>query len=251
MKALKTAALCVAVTMGLLTACSGKTATTEEKTTETAAAEEAQQAGDDMKAPLIEPDANGMIALSQCPTEYDGLRVEVTDENTKLSVYFHDELLQTITDPNEGVLSTGENAPVHFMDANFDGYVDIFIGQGESRTYSTLLVWNPDIKMFARVGTLGDPSYQNIQLHPATKSVYDGGSNSWCCSSFNRSIWKDGRLNKVEELIIVTDPEQYEEYEVSNAFTLRDANGNVVATADKAGQLPGMWKTVAADYGVE
>ena len=246
--------LAVALTMGMgvITACNANATSSQEQATDSTATTEtvaAEMPKEDvkMKAPEIETDANGMITLEQCPTTYEGLRVELSDDITKAFIYLDDQLLQTISDTDEEPLATDGDKSVHFMDANFDGYVDIFIGPGQSRTYSTLLLWDPAAEQFARMGLLGEPALQNIVLHPATKSVFDGGSASWCAIYFSRSIWEGGMLKKVEEVTNVNDPEQYGEYEVNAPYTLKDADGKVIAATDKASELPGVWKTIFQD----
>lgn len=189
-------------------------------------------------------DTNGIITLAQCPTEYEGLKVVVTDDIMKATIYQGDQELQTISDDEDEPLATDGDKSVHFMDANFDGHVDIFIGAGASRTYSTLLLWDPTTKQFKRYGQLGEPMLQNITLHPASKSVFEGGSASAFAEVFSRSIWENNALKKVEELTCVSDAEQYEEYEVSAPYTIKDGDGKTIATYKKIDELPNQWKAV-------
>ena len=85
---------------------------------------------------------------------------------------------------------------------------------------------------------------QNITLHPASKSVFEGGSASAFAEVFSRSIWENDALKKVEELTFVSDAEQYEEYEVSAPYTIKDTEGKAITTFQKADELPGQWKAV-------
>ena len=39
---------------------------------------------------------------------------------------------------------------VRFVDANFDGYTDIYIGVGGSRSANELLIWDNDTRRFKR-----------------------------------------------------------------------------------------------------
>ena len=244
--------LTMALAISFLTACNTNAASSQEQAaddtaiTGTSATNEPQEEVK-MKAPQIKTDADGIITLEQCPTAYEGLKVVLSDDITKASIYLDDQLLQTVSDTDEEPLATDGDKSVHFMDANFDGYVDIFIGAGQSRTYSTLLLWAPAANQFTRVGTLGEPMLQNIMLHPATKSVIEGGSASYCANYFTRSIWEGGMLKKLEEVTSVSDPEQYGEYDVNSPYTLKDAEGKVIAATDKASELPGVWKTIFQD----
>ncbi|MBR3067197.1 MAG: hypothetical protein IKG77_05570, partial [Prevotella sp.] len=150
--------LFVALPMAFIIAACGKgensskeQASASENETE-ASAEAVGQAEERMKAPAIDPDAEGLISLSQCPSIYDKMEVAVSEDNTSVSITYDGQQLQAITDADDGLLATGDGAAIHFMDANFDGFVDIFIGPGESRTYSTLLLWDVAAKQFKRVG---------------------------------------------------------------------------------------------------
>ena len=249
--------LFVALPMAFIIAACGKgensskeQASASENETE-ASAESVGQAEERMKAPAIDPDAEGLISLSQCPSIYDKMEVAVSEDNTSVSITYDGQQLQAITDADDGLVATGDGAAIHFMDANFDGFVDIFIGPGESRTYSTLLLWDVAAKQFKRVGKLGDPSFQNIMLYPSKKYLFEGGSSSWCSDFFTRSIWEDGDLKKIEELVIVSDAEQYGEYEVKNKYTLRDSQQEDILSTDDISSLPSPWKSVLDRYGYE
>ena len=202
-----------------------------------------------MKAPQVATDNVGLITLASCPKSYQSLSVSVSDDYSEAKIYSDGKLMQTISDPDGGLVAAGGEIPVAYMDANFDGYVDIFIGPGESRTYSTLLLWNPTTQQFDRVGELGDPALQNFMLHPSGKAVYEGGSMSAFGDAFYRYAWDNGQLKTVEELTVVYDSEQFGEYEVENKYTLRDANQKTLLSTDDANRLPGVWKSVAAKGG--
>lgn len=210
-------------------------------------ADSRQQEDSDMRAPRIEADANGIITLDQCPTFYDGLMVALSDDLTKASIYNGNQLIQTITASEDDPFATDGDKSVHFLDANFDGYVDIFIGAGVSRTYSSLLLWNPSTKQFVMVGASGGAgslTFQNFMLHPESKSVFMGGSSSYCSSFFERYIWNGNDLKVVEELTIVNVPKEYKNYNVNSRFTLKDDKGNVIVSAKKEDKLPGLWKKI-------
>ena len=235
-------AMVLTMALGIFTAC-GQNSSKKQNQDSTAIAD-ATADGDNMTAPKIEANANGIITLAQCPTEYEGLKVVVTDDVMKATIYQGNQQLQTISGDEDEPLATDGDKSVHFMDANFDGYVDIFIGAGESRTYSTLILWDPATKQFKRYGVLGEPMLQNIKLHPASKSVFEGGSASAFAEVFSRNIWDNNALKQVEELTCVNDAEQYGEYEVSAPYTIKDTEGKTIATFQKADELPSQWKAV-------
>lgn len=204
-----------------------------------------------MAAPKIETDGEGLIALGQCPQTDKHLKVVLADDNTKAEIYYDGKLLQTVEDQEGALVAAGGDIPVRFMDANFDGLTDIFIGPGESRTYSTLLVWNSASEKFERIGTLGEPSLQGFMLEPGTKSVYEGGSASYCLFVVTRSAWDGGELKTKEKLFCVSDPSQYAANDVSDKFSLRDDNDGEEMATRLANELPGNWKNVVAIYGLE
>lgn len=204
-----------------------------------------------MAAPEITPDANGFISLKQATATDNYLRVELDQECTTAKIYYDDLLIQTITDEEDRLVATGDDAPIHFLDANFDGYADILIGPCESRTYSTLLLWDDGPQQFHRVGTLGDPSLQNFMIHPASKTVFEGGSCSWCCEIYTKSIWNGRQIVGQEELIIVNDPEQYGEYEVNNKYTIRNADHEEILSAKSSTNLPELWQGLLNELEIE
>lgn len=203
---------------------------------------------DDMKSPEVKPNEIGLIVLEECPTTYQNLRVEVAEDYSEAKIFDGDKLLQTISAPEDGLVAAGGEVPVYFLDANFDGYVDIFIGPGVSRTYSTLLIWNPANKQFVRVGTLGTPTLQNFMLYPSGKNVFDGGSESAFADFFTRYEWKEGELQKLNDLYVVNDPEQYIEYGVEAKYTFRDADDKVILSTNKLTDLPTPWADVLKTY---
>ena len=243
----------IAMGVAVLVSCGKSAPSSDSQKMDTLASEQvpSTKSGDQqpvdttMKAPQILTDRAGLISLQSCPNSYKSLSVSVSEDLTEAKIFSDGKLMQTISDSDGGLVAAGGDIPVAYMDANFDGYVDIFIGPGESRTYSTLLLWNPETRQFDRTGELGSPAFQNIMLHPSGKSVYEGGSMSAFCDCFFRYVWDDGQLKDVEELTIVYDPALFEEYEVENVYTLKDADKQPILSTDDANQLPGVWKYVS------
>ena len=204
-----------------------------------------------MMAPEIETDGAGLITLAQCPQTDEHLKVVLKDDNAKAEIYYDGELMQTIVDSEGTLVAAGGEIPVRFLDANFDGQVDIFIGPGESRTYSTLLVWNADKKEFVRIGKLGEPSLQGFMLEPATKSLYEGGSASWCMFIVTRSEWDGVSMKVKEKLYCISDPTQYESNGSSGKYSLRDENDDERQATEIVTELPGSWPKVVEIYDME
>ena len=243
--------LCMSFSVIFLAGCKKSDSSSPETSSPNATAENTEEENAEdtyMKAPSIDADVNGLIALSQCPTEDEHLKVEMSKDCNTAKIFYDDKEIQTISSEDQLVTDVDEKCPVHFMDANFDGFVDIFLGQGESRTYSCLLVWDADKKQFDRIGELGNPVLQNFMLYPSEKSVIEGGSNSAFDMSFTKNIWEDNRLVKQEELVIVSDPAQYKENNVGNKYTVRDNEGGEVRSVGSPSNLSGLWKSVADKF---
>ena len=217
-----------------------------------AAAPEPAAAADEsyMKAPEVKADANGLIALADCPTTNEHLSVSVNDDHTEAVISYDGKTLQTVED-EDALVAAGGDVAIHYLDANFDGFIDIFLGPGESRTYSTLLLWNAESEQFIRIGTLGEPTLQGFMLEPATKSVIEGGSGSASSFYITRSLWDGQKLEQKEQLVVITMPSEYEANNVSAAFTLRDANEKEIASTSESKTLPGSWPGIVAKYQLE
>ena len=260
LKGVHAATLTVLLAAGMLmAACNNKptTAQTPEAATadstqsEATTTDDSQDKGLQMKAPDVKTNAAGLILLSDCPKTHEHLSVALTADNDKATISYDGKTLQTIKDEDGLVAGGGEVVPVYFLDANFDGYTDIFIGPGESRTYNTLLLWDNDGQQFVRVGTLGEPMFQGVMLHPASKTLIDGGSGSFCSFFIFTNKWDGYKLKKDKELAIITQASEYGEYDVENRYTVRDAEGNVSVSTDDMGDLSDLWQDAMKAYEVE
>ena len=196
-------------------------------------------------------DESDLMSLNQFPTVDEQLSVEVSPDFMEAVISCDGEKLQTISD-EDGLISMGEEvAPVHFLDANFDGHTDIFIGVGESRTYSTLLLWNAEEQQFHRVGTLGSPDLQGFKLCPTEKKVIEGGSGSYCSFYITQSHWNGDELVRDEQLVIISDPGEYIPYGVKNKYTIQDGNEKELCSVENKESLPEFWQAVINSYDME
>ena len=228
-----TLALCIG--MGLITACDNnsnnkpETPETPEKLV--------------MTAPQMQADETGFIYLDQFPKTDPHLTVKVSDDFTKAVISYDGKEIQTIEDEFE---LASDEATVRFLDANFDGMTDIYIGPGMSRTLNSLLVWDEFEQQFQVVE---GSSLQNPMLHPSTEGFIDGGSSSYCETDITYNQWNGSKLMADENLAIVLDPEQYGEIGVEHIYTIKDADDKVLYSTDNFKELPEMWQTIIESYG--
>ena len=232
-KSLLLAALTLCISFGFFTAC-GNNQPKNNKQEEPAKLE--------MTAPQVEANETGFIFLDQFPQTDPHLTVKVSEDFTTAIICYDGKEIQTITD--EFGLASDE-APVHFLDANFDGMTDIYIGLGYSRTLNSLLVWDEFEQQFQ---TVQGSSLQNPMLYPKTKSFFDGGSSSYCETDITRNEWKGGMIMMKENLTIILDPEQYGELGVEHIYTIKDDNDKVLYSTDEPKELPETWQAVINAY---
>lgn len=196
----------------------------------------------DMTAAQVKPNELGFIFLDQFLTTDPHLTVKVSEDFTTATIFYDGKEIQTIEDET-GLVS--DEATVRFLDANFDGQTDIYLGPGFSRTLNALFVWDEFEQQFQVVsGT----SLQNPMLHPATESFIEGGSSSYCETDIYLNTWNKSMIMMDENLAIVLDPEQYGEIGVEHRYTLKDADDKVLYSTDEIAALPEMWQTIVTTF---
>lgn len=210
----------------------------------------------EMAAPIVESNTlgMGMVCIHDLPTsstEVTTIVSESAEGDLSAKIYRDGNLLQQIND----LMVSGAHS-VHYLDANFDGYVDILIGTGTSRNYSALLVWNPVARRFDKVD---NEMNGDILLHPAAKMLYLQCSGSWCSNFYTRYKVEGARMTKVDELVVISDRAEYDTFEVSDRYTLRhghayDKMGNIISpgtvdcSTSTSARLPREWQLILNAY---
>ena len=228
-KSLLLAALTLCIGLGLFTACGNN-----------------QPKNEQPEAPVVpETPAEQELVFEFAETD-PHLTVNVSEDFTTATIYRDGKEFQTI---NEEFGLASDEALVRFLDANFDGHTDIYIGPGMSRTSNSLLVWNDKEQQFVNVQS--GTALQNPVLDPATKSFVDGGSNSASEFIICRSTFDGDNLIMQEMLTIITPPEEYENNNVEHRFTLKDKDDKVLCSTETREDLPKNWQKYAQDFGFE
>lgn len=230
------------------TAAQEKAASTETTAQENVASTDSTVQENENTAETMAPPANPM-ALNDCPQTDSQLRVELSrkDDLQKAVIYRDGKIIQTFND--ELFTDWYDQAPesfIHYVDANFDGLTDIFLGPGHSRTYSSLLIWNPKTEKFERYGSLGEPSLQNPIFAPAEKAIYTSGSNSAWEYIFTKDVWKDVRLQTVQTVTYYDNPREYESMNGTSVkkYNLYGANEKLIKATEDIKQLPSDWQAI-------
>lgn len=234
-KTLFIGALTLCISLGLFTACGNNQPKNEQPEA---------PAKLDMTAPQVEANMDGLIYLEDCPMSNPRLAVTVSEDFTTAKIMYDGKEIQTVKDEEYELAS--DAAPIHFLDANFDGFTDIFIGTGQSRTANTLLVWNDKTQKFESVD---GSALQGVMLEPATKSFVMGGSNSASEFYVTRSLWNGNKLDIREQLSIVTNPEEYANNNVDHMYTVKSSDDNVLCSSETIDGLPEIWQNYVKAYG--
>ena len=234
-KTLFIGALTLCISLGLFTACGNNQPKNEQPEA---------PAKLDMTAPQVEANMDGLIYLEDCPMSNPRLAVTVSEDFTTAKIMYDGKEIQTVKDEEYELAS--DAAPIHFLDANFDGFTDIFIGTGQSRTANTLLVWNDKTQKFESVD---GSALQGVMLEPATKSFVMGGSNSASEFYVTRSLWNGNKLDVREQLSIVTNPEEYANNNVDHMYTVKSSDDNVLCSSETIDGLPEIWQNYVKAYG--
>ena len=204
------------------------------------------------KSASLQPktDKRGFYNVVDCPTSLSFIKAasEQQDGGTyKVSIYRGRELAQTFDlDVTSGDL--------YYLDANFDGNIDIFVGPAASRNYSTILLW--DDKSGEFVPMEGEVLNGTILVNPGKKFLVSLGSGSYCSEYYTRYTWQGNRLVATETLVEINDPKAYKEYGVKRRYTVvKGANlDNIAANkkveTNKKSSLPSEWRVIIASFGM-
>lgn len=195
-------------------------------------------------------DKRGFYNVVECPTSLSFIKAtseQQDDGSHKVSIYRGRTLAQTF---NLEVTSDD----LYYLDANFDGNMDIFVGPAASRNYSTILLWDDNKGEF--VPMEGDVLNGTILVSPNKKFLVSLGSGSYCSEYYTRYIWEGNRLVTTETLIEITDPKAYKEYGVKHRYTVVKGNNldNIAANkkveTSKKSKLPAEWRSIIVSFGM-
>ena len=197
----------------------------------------------EMVAPVIETHKNRLYYLEDCPTSYNGLDVNInrnTDGTLKsASVVKEGKPLNEFS--LNGMMAGG--IEVYFMDANFDGYVDIWVvGDPENMIESVLFLWEPSRFSFVEATYNGKRLFRGApSFCPETRKIYlNSGSAS--TSRDERLSWNGHKLVPEEEFKQLFLTAGYEgdylhRYNVKDCIT-----GKIIVSTDDPREIPANWK---------
>jgi hypothetical protein len=195
-------------------------------------------------------DKCGFYNVVDCPTSLSFIKAsseQQDDGSYNVSIYRGRTLSQ-----NFNLEVTSDD--LYYLDANFDGNMDIFVGPAASRNYSTILLWDDNEGEF--VPMEGDVLNGTILVNPNKKFLVSLGSGSYCSEYYTRYTWEGNRLVITETLVEITDPKAYKEYGVNRRYTIVKGNNlnNIAANkkveTNKKSKLPAEWRSIIASFGM-
>lgn len=199
-----------------------------------------------MAAPVIELDGDGLFSVDDCPTTYEGLEIEphFTSNGTLMSVVVKKNEEQTqVFNINSSLFENVTNT-VHFLDANFDGYVDFMVGSGDLEEQSALFLWSPEETKFVQAMSNGDYSFsESPSFHPKSKKVYCIGYGDINVRYLNSWVGND---LKTEEEFIQTFSKSMYSGNINHRYTiLNHKTQKVIFSSDNPKQIPERWQKMA------
>ena len=210
---------------------------------------DAQNYNSILKANKPKTDANGYYSLLDCPKSLQNVKV-ITEQNDNgsyaVEVFIKGKQVDTFT-----CESTSDD--VRFVDGNFDGYYDLFIGPATTRNYSHLYLWDNKKQCFFQAVS-SDNLNGHFLLNPTKKQWISAGSSSYCSMYYTIFRWDDDKEVDIESLIDISDPTAHKEYGVKRRYTvIRGGDFENIASnrkqhTNRKSALPKQWRTILNEF---
>ena len=205
---------------------------------------------DPILAPQLAPlDANGFYNLHNAPNRFNsfGSRVITGEDGSKtVMVWYGSKIVGTLE------LNTSGDE-VRWVDANFDGFIDVVIGPATSRNYIAICLQDPKSRTFKQ-SYVTDELNGDFILNPNTKQWVGRSSNGASSTIYQIYSWTNNHLVPTETLIVISDPRDYAANGVKNQYTIINGNDfQHIATAkkketSKITQLPPEWQRILNSF---
>lgn len=195
-------------------------------------------------------DKNGFYKVLDCPTSpsYFKATAERNEEEGifNVNIYHGRILAQTI----KCDVTSGD---MHFLDANFDGNLDIVVGPATARNFSTILLWSDKTKQFVPTG-VGLNGY--FLVNPKAKIWVGISSDGASSTLYSKHIWRGNKFEVAESLMVFSNPSEYALYGVTTKYTLIKGDdyyspasvGCVKLRTNKLSKLPKQWQQIIDSF---
>ena len=188
-----------------------------------------------LAVPEVALDEYGLFSVADCPTTHDVLEVELVEGEFAIvgvKIFADGMLMQSVSFSEEDAIT---RKIVHFLDANFDGNVDILIGPGTNREYSALILWDREEECFARATNDGFSVFNgDFFYNPQRMVVYRRTSSCFAETTYTMMTWQGTDLQSEETFLIIGDKSYYDTYHVTHQYTIRNyfSDEDIISTDD-------------------
>jgi len=194
-------------------------------------------------------DKNGFYKVLDCsttPSYFKATSEQNEDGSYNVKIYHGRQLAQTIKCDVTG-------KELYFLDANFDGNLDIVVGPATARNYSTILLWSDKKNEFVPTGVELNGYFL---VNPKAKMWVGLSSNGASSTYYTKYIWKGNKLEVSETLMEFCDPSEYTDYGVTTKYTLIKGDdyyspasvGCVKQRTNKRVKLPKDWQRILNSF---
>lgn len=194
-------------------------------------------------------DKNGFYKVLDCsttPSYFKATSEQNEDGSYNVKIYHGRQLAQTIKCDVTG-------KELYFLDANFDGNLDIVVGPATARNYSTILLWSDKKNEFVPTGVELNGYFL---VNPKAKMWVGLSSNGASSTYYTKYIWKGNKLEVSETLMEFSDPKEYADYGVTTKYTLIKGDdyyspasvGCVKQRTNKRVKLPKDWQHILNSF---
>lgn len=201
------------------------------------------QESNPLAVPAVTLDRYGTFTVADCPTTHETLEVKLLENENridKIQIFAEGMLMQSLPVREEDAITRNE---VHFLDANFDGNVDILIGPGCNREYSALIMWDREENCWARATNDGFSIFNGDFFYdPSRMVVYRRTSSSAVETTYTMMIWQGTDLQSEETFLIIGDRSCYDSYHVTHRYTIRNyySDEDIIST-DNPNEIFNPW----------
>ncbi len=197
-----------------------------------------------MDAPKMMLDEDGVFSLEECPTSLDGF---------EMIVHNPDEYpIRTIDLNKDGQIiytwhfddsTKFDGDEWQFLDANFDGYVDIHFGRTSGRNYTALYLWDANNQIFVRATDDGNIIFNGFYyFQPSTKLVFTDLSGSAFSGITRRMSWNGNNLLTEEELRYQMLKSRFDDDQPAHYVVKEPYDGKIIFSTNDVSKLPERWK---------
>lgn len=201
------------------------------------------QESNPLAVPAVTLDRYGTFTVADCPTTHETLEVKLLENENRIDriqIFAEGMLMQSLPVREEDAITRNE---VHFLDANFDGNVDILIGPGCNREYSALIMWDREENCWARATNDGFSIFNGDFFYdPSRMVVYRRTSSSAAETTYTMMIWQGTDLQSEETFLIIGDRSCYDSYHVTHRYTIRNyySDEDIIST-DNPNEIFNPW----------